>query len=83
MSGTFVRGFLLSIFISEIFERKKLRFKEDFWVFENDSLGIYTDYSYDGGLPFWRKSWPTGEKCDFKNITSGADRNEKIFQVVN
>ena len=81
--GTFVRGFLLSIFISEIFERKKLRFKEDFWVFHNDSLGINYVDSYDGGLPFWTKSWPTGETCNFKNITSGTDRNEEIFQVVN
>ena len=83
MSGTFVRGFLLSIFISEIFERKKIKIQKHFWVFENDSLGIYTDYSYDGRLPFWTKSWPTGEKGVIKSITSGTDRTEKIFQVVN
>ena len=70
-------------FISEIFERNKFLFKEDFWVFYNDSLGINYVDSYDGCLQFWTKSWSTCEKCDLRNVTSVTDRIEKIFQVVN
>ena len=70
------------IFIREIFERKIKNSKDHFWVFYNDSLGINHN-SYDGCLQFWTKSWPTGEKCDFKNITSDMDRIKKILQVIN
>ena len=40
------REIILSIFISEICERKKI--KIHFLVFENDSLGINPDHSHDG-----------------------------------
>ena len=73
-----IRGFLFQRFL-----REKINIQRHFWVFDNDSLGINYVDSYDGGLPFWTKSWPTGETCNFKNITSGTDRNEEIFQVVN
>ena len=53
------------------------------WLFKNDSLGINNVDSFDGCLHFWRKSWPTGGKCDFKNITSDLHRIQKILQVVN
>ena len=76
------RFFIIHFHFRDFWE-KKLRFKEDFWVFHNDSLGINPDNSYDGCLQFWSTSWPTCQRCDFKNITSGTDRIEKIFQVVN
>ena len=80
--GTFVKVFSLSKDCNfRVFLEKKITIQKYFWVFYNDSLGINYVDSYDGCLQFWRKSWPTGEKCDFKNITSDMHRIEKILQV--
>ena len=63
------------------FFKNKSDSKEHFWILHNDFLGINPDNSFDDGLEFRRKSWPTGDKCDIKNIKSDMDCMEKIYQV--
>ena len=77
------RFFIIQGLSFQRFLRDKNTIPKYFWVFYNDSLGINYVNSYYGCLQFWRKSWPIGETCDFRNVTSVMDSIEKIFQVLN